>query len=405
VNPLPLALAELKRNPLGCAAIVALIALTVAIGIAVTAQERALRQASARAADRFDLVVGAPGSPTQLVLTTVYLQPAALELVPAETLTKLAQEPGVAALAPVAVTDSYRGYTIVGTTSAFAAGNGIDSGRAFVRIDEAIVGSAVELPLGHTLRPAHGSPAENVLETHEHEFDITIVGRARATGTPWDRAIMLPIEGVWAMHGHAHEHEAVGASATPASMGPPWPEGKSERVPSIVVKPRSVTEAYQLRAKYRGRDTVAVFPAEVLLPLYALLGDVRELVAGMAIAFQGLVIAAVLLVIVAMLAARRQSVGVLRALGAPPSFIFLTVWLQGAFLIATGVLAGAILGWALARGVSAWASAQTGLAIEAALGAPEVLLLLALLVGGSLLAALPSLAALQGSADRLLRLA
>ena len=72
----------------------------------------------------------------------------------------------------------------------------------------------------------------------------------------------------------------------------------------------------------------------------------------MALAFQTLLIAAVLLVIVAALAARRQSIGVLRALGAPPSFVFLTVWLQGALLIASGVLAGAMLGWALARGIS-----------------------------------------------------
>jgi putative ABC transport system permease protein len=386
VNPLPLVIAELKRNPLGCAAIVVLIALTVALGVAVTAQERALRTASARAADRFDLIVGAPGSPTQLVLTTVYLQPAALELLPDETLTKLGLEQGVAALAPVAVTDSYRGYTIVATTAAFAAGSGIADGRMFAREHEGVIGSEVALLLGETLHPAHGSPAENVLETHAHDFQITIVGRAAPTGTPWDRAIIVPIEAVWAMHGDAYEHG-------------------TGRVPAIVVKPRSVTDAYHLRAKYRGHDTVAVFPAEVLVPLYALLGDVRALFAGMALAFQGLLIAAVLLVIVAVLAARRQSIGVLRALGAPPSFVFVTVWLQGALLIASGVLAGAALGWALARGVGAWASAQTGLAIDAAPGIPEVLLLLALLIGGSLLAALPSLTALRVSADRLLRLA
>ena len=405
MNPLPLVTAELRRNPLGCAAIVALIALTVALGVAVTAQERALRAASARAADRFDLVVGAPGSPTQLVLTTVYLQPAALELLPAGTLAQLAQEPGVAAIAPVAVTDSYRGYTIVGTTAEFAAAGGIADGRAFAQEHEAIVGSAVQLPLGTMLRPAHGSPAENMIETHEHDFVVAVVGRAQATGTPWDRAIMIPIEAVWAMHDDVHGHGAEGGPSTPARLDTRSPERGLERVPAIVVKPRSMTDAYQLRGKYRGHDTVAVFPAEVLVPLYALLGDVRELIAGMALAFQALLIAAVVLVIVAALAARRQSIGVLRALGAPPSFVFLTVWLQGALLIACGVLAGAVLGWALARGIGAWASARTGLSIDAAPGAAEAWLLLALFVGGSLFATLPSLATLRVSADRLLRLA
>jgi putative ABC transport system permease protein len=398
VNPLPLVLAELRRNPLGCAAVVALIAVAVALGIGATVQERALRLASARAADRFDLVVGAPGSPTQLVLTTVYLQPAALELLPEETLSQLAREPGVASVAPVAVTDSHRGYTIVGTTGAFAGAGGVDEGRMFARAHEAVIGSAVQLALGGSILPAHGSPAENVLEAHEHDFALAIVGRLRATGTPWDRAILVPIEATWAMH----EHDAAERShAEDAAL--PWPPERWERVPAVVVKPRTVSDAYLLRAKYRGHGTVALFPAEVLNPLYRLLGDARDFVAWMALAFQALLVLAVLLVIVAVLASRRQSIGVLRAMGAPPAFVFLTVWLQAALLIAAGILVGAALGWGAGRALGAWLSASTGLTLDATPGVPEALLLLGLLLGGSLLAVLPSLAALRVSPVRLLR--
>jgi hypothetical protein len=99
----------------------------------------------------------------------------------------------------------------------------------------------------------------------------------------------------------------------------------------------------------------------------------------MALAFQILLIAAVLLVIVAALAARRQSIRrVARAGYAAIICVFLTVWLQGALLIASGVLAGAMLGWALARGIGVWASARTGLAIDAVPGAAEAWLLFAL---------------------------
>src|SRR4029434_8800402 len=155
-------------------------------------------------------------------------------------------------LAPVAVTDSYRGHMIVGTTAAFAGVPGLADGRMFALPGEAVAGAAVHFPLGETFHPAHGSPAENALETHEHELDVTIVGRLRPTGTPWDRAIIVPIEAVWAMHADAPQHR---------------------RAPAIVVTPRSVTDAYQLRAKYRTSGTTALFPAEVLLPLYSLLGD------------------------------------------------------------------------------------------------------------------------------------
>jgi putative ABC transport system permease protein len=403
MNPRPLVVAELRRNAMGCAAIVALIAIAVALGVAVTAQERALRQASTRAAERFDLIVGASGSSTQLVLTTVYLQAAPLNLLPAQTLSALSREPGAADLAPVAVTDSYRGHTIVGTTAAFVAERGVAEGRMFAREDEAVVGSAVTLALGETLRPTHGTPAENALEAHEHTRDVRIVGRLAPTGTPWDRAIVLPIEAIWAMHAELRSPNAPPA-ANERRLGPPWAEDRIEPVPAIVVRPRSVTDAYQLRAKYRGRDTVAVFPAEVLLPLYALLGEVHDLIAWMALAFQLLLIVAVLLVIIAVLASRRQTIGVLRALGAPPTFVFVTVWLQGALLMATGVAAGLLLGSAMSRALSAWVSTRTGLAVNATPGAPEVAFVLALLVVGSTLAALPSLAALRVSTDRLLRI-
>ena len=62
MNPLPMVWADLKAMRLGGLIAVGLIALAVALGVAVGAQERALRQASARAADDFPLVIGAPGS-------------------------------------------------------------------------------------------------------------------------------------------------------------------------------------------------------------------------------------------------------------------------------------------------------------------------------------------------------
>ena len=78
MNPWPLVMADFRRNRVGALAVVLLVALAVALGVAVSAQDRALRQGSARAADKFTLIIGAPGGETQLVLSSVYLQPAAI---------------------------------------------------------------------------------------------------------------------------------------------------------------------------------------------------------------------------------------------------------------------------------------------------------------------------------------
>ena len=52
-----------------------LVALSVGIGAGLIAQERGLRQASARVAEKFDLIVTAPGDEVAMLLATVYLRP------------------------------------------------------------------------------------------------------------------------------------------------------------------------------------------------------------------------------------------------------------------------------------------------------------------------------------------
>ncbi|MBS1227714.1 MAG: hypothetical protein H6R17_991, partial [Proteobacteria bacterium] len=134
-NPLPVVVADYRRNRLLVIITLALIAIAMAIGVAVIAQERALRQGSARAADDFDLLIGAPGSPTQLVLTSVYLRLQAIPLVDGQVLAKAMRTPGVRYAAPIAFGDNYLGHPIVGTIAAFADRGGSlppDAGRHYV---------------------------------------------------------------------------------------------------------------------------------------------------------------------------------------------------------------------------------------------------------------------------------
>jgi putative ABC transport system permease protein len=394
VNPLPLAWAELRGQGPAALAIVTLVALAAALGIAASAEERAFRDASTRAAARFDLVIGAAGSGAQLVLTTIYLQPAALDLLPEGVLEAVAGEPGAASVAPVAVTDSYRDWVIVGTSRTFAGAGGVAEGRLFDGVNEAVIGFAVDLPIGHRFAPAHGAPTENRIEVHAHDRQVEIVGRMAITASPWDRAIIVPIEAVWTWHDGDIADQPRNAEAH---------SGKARRVPAIVVRPRSVGDAYALRAHYRTAGTVALFPAETLVPLYRLLGDARDVASAFSFAFQLLVILAVLLALLAMLAARRTGVGVLRALGAPPHFIFATIWLQGMVLVGSGVALGTLGGAVLVRLLAAMVSARTGLDVSATLGLPEAALLLLLLSSGTVLTALPSVAALRHSVGDLLR--
>jgi putative ABC transport system permease protein len=379
MNPWPMVKADLRAMRWSALAVVLLVALAVAIGVAVGTQERALRGASARAAAPFDLLIAAPGSQTQLVLSTVYLQLEALPLIDGAILTRLAADPRVAAVAPLAFGDVIAGAPVIGTVAAFAGRSGFSAGRVFERENEAVVGADVALALGAKVSPAHGHAEGRV---HE-DSSYTIVGRLARQGTPWDRAILVPIESVWEIHGLGDGHAAEGAP-----IGPPFE--KPAGMPAVVVTPKGVAQAYALRAQYRQGGTMAVFPGEVLVSLYAVLGDVRDAMLVMAGLNNLLVLLAVLLLVAVLAAQRRRRVAVLRALGAPAAYVLAVTWLATTLPVAAGAALGLLLGWAGGAAAAARLGAATGLTLDAAPGLAEAGFAAAVAALGGMAALLPA---------------
>jgi putative ABC transport system permease protein len=150
MNPLPLVHAMLRRDATTSGVFILLIALAVGIAAAITAQERALRTGSARAADRFDLIVAAPGSQTDLLLKVVFLRPGSVELLTGEPLRKLMAESRAEFVAPIGFGDSHEGDPVVGTIAALVdhlAGGRLE-GRGFAARHEVVVGAASPLAIG-----------------------------------------------------------------------------------------------------------------------------------------------------------------------------------------------------------------------------------------------------------------
>ena len=100
-------------------------------------------------------------------------------------------------------------------------------------------------------------------------------------------------------------------------LGPPFDRKLLPGVPAIVMHPESINAAYGLRNVYRTSTSMAFFPAEVLIKLYDIMGDVRTIMNWLAIATQGLVVLSMLAGVVAILSLHRRQFAVLRALGAP----------------------------------------------------------------------------------------
>ena len=128
----------------------------------------------------------------------------------------------------------------------------------------------------------------------------------------------------------------------------------------------------------------------MLTNLYAVMGNVARVMGGLMLAAQVLVVAAILAGIIALLDLQRQRFAVLRAMGAPRSFVFSTVWLYVAILVAAGGLIGLPLGWVVATAVSSIVSAETGMTVRATLGITELMQVGVLLVLGMLLGLIPA---------------
>ena len=410
MNPLIMVKADYRAMRGSAWAVVLLVAFAVAIGVALSAQEKALRTSTTRAAADFDLVIGAAGSATQLVMTTVYLQPEALPLMPGEFLKSLGTDPRVKAFAPIAFGDVVRGYPVIGTTLDFVTRWGrYDApmqGRFFEAENEAVVGHDVTLQLGEEIIPAHGLAPDNssqgttsaLEESHRHETTrLRVVGRLPATGSPWDKAILIPIESVWETHGLANGHDQDGP------IGAPFDAEKVPPLPAIVVKPHRIADAYALRSDYRKNGLMALFPAEILVSLYRNLGDVRDAMLVASILNGVLILGAVILLIVALFSLRRRRYALLRTLGASALYSGAVAWLGAFGLITAGCLSGLAMGWILTAALSLWLSTQTGLDLHLSPDWTQTLPALLLLLAGSLFAGLPSVMAYRLSLHEALR--
>lgn len=158
--------------------------------------------------DGVDVVLGAQGSPLQLVLSSVYQVDDPTGNINYDSAKVWMRHPYVKKAIPLAFGDNYLGYKIVGTTSDYIEKYQakFDQGKVFSKNFDVVVGSEIasklNLQLGTTFKGTHGSAAEG--EVHEHG-EYVVVGILKPTGKVIDNLILSNIPSVWQMHHHEEE--------------------------------------------------------------------------------------------------------------------------------------------------------------------------------------------------------
>ncbi|MBP7339673.1 FtsX-like permease family protein [Niveispirillum sp.] len=414
MNMLGLSLAYLRRRPLTTALNLLLLALGVALIAFLLLLERGLENRLSRDVAGIDMVVGAKGSPLQLVLSAVLQVDVPTGNVPLAALEDLRRNPLVRQAVPVAMGDSFGSYRILGTEPAYIDhyGGRLAAGRMFEGPMEAVLGAEVASASGLGLdSPLVGSHGLTVGGEAHADTPCRVVGILTRTGTVLDRLVLTPVASVWAVHDHHHHHEDK-AEETADDHDHGAEKGHDHdaavdhdrEVTAILVRYATPLAAARLPREINSQTSMqAASPAAEMLRLRALMGlglDAMRLL-GLV-----LVLAAGLSTFVALanaLQERQYDLAVMRALGAGRGRIMGQI-LTEAMLVALG---GAVLGIALAHGGVAALSGFSARGRDLGLSAGQfvagegLLLLLSLLVA-LLAAALPAIRAYRTDVSRLL---
>jgi putative ABC transport system permease protein len=401
---LRLALAYARRRTFSTLLVVLLLAIGVGTITLTLLLAHELNARLTRDAAGIDLVVGAKGSPLQIVLAGVYHVDVPPGNIPLAAVEKLRQNPLVEQVIPLALGDSYRGYRIVGTEPEFIThyGGTLAQGRLWQAPLEAVLGSEVArttgLLVGSKFAGSHGL-AEGGGEHADAPYLVT--GVLAPTGTVLDRLVATSVASVWAVHAHhgaPHEEEeehaathgksvvGAGASATGSADSEP---SQVREVTLALVKYRSPYAAVGLpRAINQTTEMVAASPALETARLLTVFGAGVDLVRAFAV----LLMAASALMLFAALAQaleeRRYDLAIMRALGASRAQVATVLLSESLMLAMAGLLLGLVLAHVAAAVIPGFVPQAAPLAAAARTWLPEEWLVVALTLAAGILAAL-----------------
>ena len=292
MNPFIFVYALVKKHKYTNLCFILIVAFSIGLGVALSSQENAFRSATSHSSDKFDLLIASSGSKIDLLLNVVFLKLSPLKNLEASNWISLLDDRNVEFVAPLVFGDSFRKYPVVGTIPSFieylAAGEMV--GNLPTSTYDIVIGNKVSLSLGEVIEIAHGHGIFAASEGHSgHKFKV--VGRLPYLGTPWDNSVISTVESIWRIHGLPDGHHPDKRSLN--LVGPPFEAEYLPDVTALVVKPSSISAAYKIRNRYQTQSTMAFFPAEVLVELYAYLGNIMVVISSNLVATQFIVVMAI----------------------------------------------------------------------------------------------------------------
>ena len=356
-----------------------------------------------RAFDRdlagIDVVVGAKGSPMQLILAGVLHLDVPPGNVNWAAVKALANNPLVAEIIPISLGDSFQGFRIVGSTQAYVAHYQapVAQGRLWDAPMQVVLGATVArklgMAVGQSFAGSHGLGGAG----HQHgDHAYTVVGILGATGSVLDRLILTDSASVWRVHEPAHmdqgeakdDHDTDHDHHDDHDADKAVPDDKREITMALVRYTTPMAAVSFPRWVNTTTDMQAAAPALEVTRLLHMLGlgtDVLRAFAGMLLLTAGL---SVFIALWSAVRERRGDLALLRMLGAPASRIAALLLTEALWLALLSSVCGVLLGQLFVLGLGAMLGLESALLAAGMLWPSALLLVPALAVLVSLGAAL-----------------
>ena len=302
-----------------------------------------------------DMVIGAKGSPLQMILCNMYhidnptgninIGEAKAFLNPKHPLIKSA--------VPLSLGDSYRTYRIVGTTYELLDlyGGSLAEGDMFSASLEVTIGASVAefagLKIGDTFASSHGFNDDKDLE-HD-ESALKVVGILKPTGSVLDQLILTSSKTVWDVHNHHDTENGSGhghGEEKPVLTNLDLLEYPDKDITSLLVHFKNRTSIMALnmpRGINENTDLQAANPAYEINKLFALIGVGTNAIRWLAIIIALVSAISIFITLYKSLRERKYELALLRVSGASPFQVFLLIIFEGIFLSIIGFVVGIMI--------------------------------------------------------------
>ena len=280
-----------------------------------------------------DVIVGAKGSPLQLVLSSIHHIDIPTGNISYKNAKNIIKHPAIKFGVTISLGDNFQNFRIVGTEKKFFKlyNAQIETGSIWRKPMQSVIGfnvaNSTKLKIDKFFVGSHG-----LIDTGDvhAEQPYKVVGVLKKTGTILDNLIITSLDSVWLLHSNKNDIKN---------------SRDNLEVTALLLKYKNKTSAFSFpRLINRNTNMQAASPNLEISKLFKLTGEVYKAINYLSILIVSLSFVGILFTLLNNISERRYDLAILRTLGFSKEKIFSIILIEGMTISFLGSFIGLIFG-------------------------------------------------------------